>query len=713
MIVIERERAGFSVRHNGVIVLRHSEDRPCAFIGRGNERVSMYRGNFDIEDRLDERIALDRFSLETLECEPSGERLRITVWSDGGPSMTLDVCEEGDRMVMKPSVVTPVVMAGVAHAAGANATGNSAAGKAAHGALPVPNRFWFRLPADPDESVFGCGEQFSHFNLRGRRFPLWTSEQGVGRNKKTRVTWEADVADKAGGDYWWTFFPQPSYVSSRKYWLFAQCPAWAAFDFSDADYHELEFWALPERLTFGSGTKMLDLARGMTDFLGHQPEPPDWTHDGVILGVQGGTDVCQARLDQARARGVPVSGLWAQDWEGINMTSFGQRLRWNWQWHRERYPQLPEAIARWKKDGIRFLGYANPYVGAGWPLFEEAKAQDFLARNSKGDVYLVDFGEFDAGIVDFTNPAAFEWYKHVMRRELLGLDLGGWMADFGEYLPTDTVLHDGTPAMLAHNPWPAMWARVCHEAVAEAGKTDDVVFFMRAGAPGSQAWCPNMWAGDQNVDWSADDGLPSVIPAALSLAVSGHGVHHSDIGGYTTMFGMHRTRELFLRWAEMAAFTPMMRSHEGNRPKDNWQFYSDDSTLDGLARMGRLFVALKPYRKAVLAENTRDGIAAQRPLFFHYENDPASFAIQDQFLFGRDLLVAPVITEGAGTRTVHLPEGPAVEGHIDEWVHLWTGAVCRGGDVVVDAPIGQPPVFWRAASSWRTLFEGLAAIAEH
>ena len=179
------------------------------------------------------------------------------------------------------------------------------------------------------------------------------------------------------------------------------------------------------------------------------------------------------------------------------------------------------------------------------------------------------------------------------------------------------------------------------------------------------------------------------------------------------MFGMHRTQELFLRWAEMAAFTPMMRSHEGNRPKDNWQFYSDDSTLDGLARMGRLFVALKPYRKAVLAENTRDGIAAQRPLFFHYENDPASFAIQDQFLFGRDLLVAPVITEGAGTRTVHLPEGPAVEGHIDEWVHLWTGAVCRGGDVVVDAPIGQPPVFWRAASSWRTLFEGLAAIAEH
>ena len=253
---------------------------------------------------------------------------------------------------------------------------------------------------------------------------------------------------------------------------------------------------------------------------------------------------------------------------------------------------------------------------------------------------------------------------------------------------TDAVLYDGTPAMLAHNPWPAMWARVCHEAVAEAGKSSDIVYFMRAGAAGSQRWCPNMWAGDQNVDWSEDDGLPSVITAALSLSVCGHGVHHSDIGGYTTLFGMKRTKELFLRWAEFSAFTPMMRSHEGNRPRDNWQFDSDDDTLDALARLGRLFVAMKPYRQAVLAENATDGVAAMRPLFFHYEDDPASFNIKDQYLFGRDLLVAPVIEEGAVTRALHLPAGATGE----VWVHLWTGCRYRGGDFVVDAPLGKPPV---------------------
>jgi len=699
MISVQHDERGFSVSLNGTRLLAHTKAEPCAYVGRAVEHVDMYRGNFDIGDRLEERLGLGDFAIDD-----SGGSSRITLSRSGGPSLTLALTEEEGRLVIRPSLLTAVSIAGGQAGPRPHGTPEHAASSDLCGTVPsIPNRFWFRLPAEPGESVFGGGEQFSHLDLRGRRFPLWTSEQGVGRNKRTRITWEADVADEAGGDYWWTFFPQETFASTRHYWFHAECPAYAAFDFRGTAFHELEFWALPERLLFGTGKTMLELARGVSDLLGRQPEPPDWTHDGVILGMQGGTEVCDERLKRAQARGVPVSGIWAQDWEGINMTSFGQRLRWNWEWDAERYPGLPAAMKLWRKEGIRFLGYANPYVAADKPLYFEAAAKGYLAKNAKGDDYRVDFGEFDAGIVDFTNPAAFEWYKGVMRRNLIDFGLSGWMADFGEYLPTDAVLWSGTPAMLAHNPWPAQWARVCHEAVAEAGKADEIVYFMRAGAAGSQRWCPNMWAGDQNVDWSEDDGLPSVITAALSLAVCGHGVHHSDIGGYTTLFGMKRTKELFLRWAEFSALTPMMRSHEGNRPRDNWQFDSDDATLDGLARMGRLFVALKPYRKAVLAENTRTGIAAMRPLFFHYESDPESFRIKDQYLFGRDLLVAPVIEEGATSRLVHLPEG-------DEWVHLWTGTRFSGGNYALSAPIGEPPVFWRAGSDWEQLFSGVSRV---
>ena len=341
------------------------------------------------------------------------------------------------------------------------------------------------------------------------------------------------------------------------------------------------------------------------------------------------------------------------------MTSFGQRLRWNWVWDPERYPGLPAAIERWRKEGVRFLGYANPYVAAGQSLFKEAAAGGFLAKNAEGRGLPGRLRRVRRRHRRLHQPRRLRLVQGRRRgSNLIDFGLSGWMADFGEYLPTDAVLFDGTPAMLAHNPWPAMWARVCHEAVAESGKADDIVYFMRAGSTGSQRWCPNMWAGDQNVDWSEDDGLPSVITAALSLSVCGHGVHHSDIGGYTTLYGMQRTKELLLRWAELAAFTPMMRSHEGNRPADNWQFDSDDATLDALARLGRLFVALKAYRKAALAQNARDGVAAMRPLFFHYEDDPASFGIKDQFLFG------PRPPRGPGhrgrrrlRRLVHLPAG--------------------------------------------------------
>jgi alpha-glucosidase len=405
---------------------------------------------------------------------------------------------------------------------------------------------------------------------------------------------------------------------------------------------------------------------------------------------------------------VPVSGIWAQDWEGINMTSFGQRLRWNWVWDSERYPGLDRAIPKLRAEGVRFLGYINPYVAKDKSLYVEAAGLGHLAKDTGGADYLVEFGEFHAGIVDLTKPAAFEWYKGVIKRNLIAFGLSGWMADFGEYLPTDAVLFSGESAETAHNAWPALWARCNFEAVREAEAEGlvprgEIVYFMRAGGAGSQRYCPLMWAGDQNVDWSEDDGLPSVIPAALSLGMSGHGLHHSDLGGYTTLYGMKRTKELFMRWAELSALSVLMRSHEGNRPKDNWQFDSDAETLAHLARMGRFHVALKAYLKAAIAENAADGIPVQRPLFLDHGGDPKAWTLKDEFLLGPDLLCAPVIAEGAKTRKLHLPAG--------SWIHLWSGRTYPGGDIEVDAPLGEPPVFARSGSGWLPAFEAAVRAA--
>ena len=163
------------------------------------------------------------------------------------------------------------------------------------------------------------------------------------------------------------------------------------------------------------------------------------------------------------------------------------------------------------------------------------------------------------------------------------------------------------------------------------------------------------------------------------------------------MFENCRTKEVFQRWADMAVFTPVMRTHESNRPETNFQYYDDADTMELLARQVQIHVELKPYLKDAVDEYTRTGLPVQRPLFMHYEEDSRGYDIQNEYLLGRDMLVVPVYESGAEEWSLYLPE--------DQWVHLWTGEEYRGGDTTVKAPVGQIPVFYRKDSKYRTLFE--------
>ena len=217
-----------------------------------------------------------------------------------------------------------------------------------------------------------------------------------------------------------------------------------------------------------------------------------------------------------------------------------------------------------------------------------------------------------------------------------------------------------------HNAWPTIWAEVNADAIARAGRTGDALFFMRAGFTGVQRACPLLWAGDQCVDFSRHDGLPSVICGALSSGLLGNAYHHSDIGGYTSLFGNVRTAELLQRWTEMAAFTPVMRTHEGNRPGDNLQIDQSPEVLAHFARFTRIWCHLAPYLRALSEQAATRGLPLQRPLFLEFPDDPAGYTIQDAYLYGPDLLVAPVHAAGLTNWCVHLPAGSA-------WTHVWSG----------------------------------------
>ena len=651
---------GFDLRIAGITVVRHQRFCPAVSIATGAAEVTMLRGNFRIEDAVTDRRDGDAFTVDG-----------NAVTFDGHAALTFD-----------PKALTLEVRASATTA----------------------NRLFLRLHAEPDEKVWGGGEQMSYLGLRGRRFPMWTSEPGVGRDKTTALTRLMDEQGMAGGDYWTTNCPQPTFLSSRNYACHLDAACYSALDFTDPTRHEIEVWSETARFEFFVGDSPAALVGQLSRRFGRQPPLPEWAIGGAIVGLKDGERSFE-RLDRFVAAGAAVSGLWCEDWAGVRETSFGRRLFWDWRWNAARYPDLPRRIAALAERGIRFLAYANPYLCDDGALFEEARNGGHLClRRESDEVYLVDFGEFDCGVVDFTRAETRAWFaERVLGREMLDLGIAGWMADFGEYLPTDVRLADGSDPMEAHNRWPVLWAEVNAQALASRGKTGDAVFFMRAGFSGVQAHCPLLWAGDQSVDFTRHDGIGTVITAALSSGLVGNAYSHSDCGGYTSLHGNVRTAELMRRWCELAAFAPVMRSHEGNRPDENLQYDSTPELLACFARWSRVHAHLAPYVRHLCDEARATGLPAQRALFLHFPNDPVVWTVQDAFLYGADLLVAPVIEEGAVQREINLP-GESV------WRHVWSGTDFAPGTHAIAAPLDRPPVFYRPDSAFATLFDAMPGV---
>ncbi|MBO4540838.1 MAG: alpha-glucosidase, partial [Bacilli bacterium] len=200
-----------------------------------------------------------------------------------------------------------------------------------------------------------------------------------------------------------------------------------------------------------------------------------------------------------------------------------------------------------------------------------------------------------------------------------------------------------------------------------------------------------------HVDFSDEYGFASLVPANIGLACSGVGITHSDIGGYTTIMFMKRNAELMKRWSEANIFTSVYRTHEGNRPKDNVQ-YDNPDVYEEFIRNTALYAKLKPYREAVNQEYYEKHIPTIRPLFFHYENERA-LTHRRQYMYGHDLIVAPVFREGRENIRVYLPE----EGYIQ----LFTGKKIPAGESYVETPIGLPIAFYREDSPFQELFASL------
>jgi alpha-glucosidase len=567
------------------------------------------------------------------------------------------------------------------------------------------DRVYLTYASSPDERFFGFGTQYTYFDMKGHRIPIFIQEQGIGRGEQP-ITWAADWQADAGGDPYTSGASVPHYVTSEMRSLFLENYEYSSFDLTEQDRVQVEVFSSRMRGQILSGETPAELIEQYTEYSGRMRPLPDWILSGAVVGLQGGTERVSEIYGDLKALDTPVAALWLQDWVGQRETSFGTQLWWNWELDRDHYPEWDLLRERLAEVDVRLMTYVGPWVATDVAkkksfrrnLFEEAARHGYLVENEKGEPYRVRTTDFSAAFVDLTNPEARAWIKKVIKDELIGSGASGWMADFGEGLPYDAVLYSGADPESYHNRYAEEWAEVNREAIREAGREDDIVFFNRSGYARSPGKSTLFWLGDQLVDWDEHDGIKSAVTGLLSSGLSGYSLEHTDIGGYTAidhpLLEYHRSKELLMRWTELSAFTAVFRTHEGNRPEVNHQIYSDEETLRHFSRFAKVYAAWKPYRMELVKEASETGLPVVRHPFIHYPEDPKVYSLEYLFMVGIEFMVAPVLDPGENSVEVYLPAG--------RWVHLWSGrtygSLDKGVYETVGAPISEPAVFYKEGS---------------
>jgi alpha-glucosidase len=564
------------------------------------------------------------------------------------------------------------------------------------------NRLYLTYATHAGEQFFGFGTQYSHFNLKGRRVPVLVSEQGIGRGAQP-LTFLVDLVARSGGKWYTSYAPVPYYMTSDMRSLYLASYEYSVFDLRKRNKVQLTVLSneIDGRiLVADSPAGILELYTGHT---GRMPALPDWINNGAVVGMQGGTEKVYEVWSALRSADVPVAAFWLQDWVGQRTTSFGKQLWWNWTLDQEHYYDWDKLITDLHKDSIRVMGYINPYLadisekgGTERDLLREAREKDLLVKNMAGEVIMVQITSFSAAILDLSKPTAREWVKEIIREEMLSIGLSGWMADFGEALPMDAELGN-IDAKSYHNRYPEVWSAVNADA-AEADSTGEIVYFSRSGYTRSPGVNRLFWLGDQMTAWDRHDGIKTAVTGLLSSGISGFSLNHSDIGGYTAITDrpLHivREKELLLRWIELNAFTAVFRSHEGNRPDVNAQLYSDAETIAQFARFAGIYQRLAPYRSALMEEAAATGMPVVRHPFLHYWEDKVFHSMSfEQFMLGPDIMVCPVLDKGKTNVQAYLPAGI--------WHRAFSGGQFEsaGQYFEVDAPVGQPAVFYKEGST--------------
>lgn len=550
-------------------------------------------------------------------------------------------------------------------------------------------RFSWGFACAPTDHFAGFGAQTWGTDARKETIPIFVTEEGIGKDLATddpRAGWPLTGRRHSTG------FPLPEFLSRRGFVAVAETERLSTFALCSErdDVARMEL-ALPVRVHFFHGPSPKEALGRMTAKFGRPRVPPAFAFAPWNDAIFGSANV-RAVAKKIRDNKIPSSVIWTEDWRGGEFVGDRYALKEEFDVDRTLYPDFEQVAQELHAAGFKWLVYFNTFVEQDSKAWPETAPNGFLIKGPNGQPYTFDDAKFKpTSLLDLSSPAATAWLVGKLKAAIaLGAD--GWMGDYSEWLPTDATLAGGSGLDL-HNEYPVMWQRAQRQALDEAFATDrtDRLAFVRSGWLGSAPLVDVFWPGDQRTDFEVDDGMPNVVPMGIGAGIGGISTYGSDIAGYQNSLSPAVTKELFFRWTELGAWSPVMRTHHGSSAKLNWNWQSDDETTAHWARYARLHVALAPYLRALAQQAHDTGVSIWRGLFVEFPDDEKAWPVADCVMVGAGVLVAPVQTMGASSRDVYLPAGT--------WFPWSGGASVQGGaTVTAQVPIGEIAVYARGGT---------------
>lgn len=493
------------------------------------------------------------------------------------------------------------------------------------------------------ENVYGLGERFTAFVKNGQSVDVWNADGGTSSEQAYKNI--------------------PFYLTNAGYGVFINHTGKVSLEVASEAVERVQFSVEAQDLEYLviHGPTPREILAKYTALTGRPPVLPEWSF-GLWLSTSFVTDYDEQTvasfIQGMRERDIPLSVF--------HFDCFWMReYRWcDFQWDSRTFPDPAGMLQRLKADGLRISLWINPYIAQASPLFDEAKTAGFLLRRNDGpggtagSVWQWDLWQAGNAIVDFTNPDARRWFQSKLR-PLLEMGVDCFKTDFGERIPLDVVYFDGSNPDQMHNLYTQLYNQAVWELLREV-KGDDAIVFARSATVGGQSM-PVHWGGDNT---SSFESMAESLRGGLSLGLSGFGYWSHDIGG----FEGSPDPAVFKRWVAFGLLSSHSRLHGNESVRVPWAF--DDEAVDVTRKFAELKATLMPYLLATAQQAHDEGLPMMRAMLLEFPHDRTCWTLDQQYMLGSDLLVAPVFN-AEGDVEFYLPGG--------EWRNYWDGTAVTGG----------------------------------